>query len=201
MIDHLEDMTHEEIHQLLTENERLKKENEELKVHLSFSSVETINGYNDASELLNDTVFNSLNQRLSLLGQSNAQLKAALTGFEELEKGLSTLLPALEVQLRGWNTEINNLRRSIEHTENTYAGVVSKLEEQVASLRDSQQADKEELQAKHETQIAQLTQQMELLSERLQQTEVAEEGVVAPDDVSEEPENPFRTLSIYPDSP
>jgi chromosome segregation ATPase len=197
MIDRMEDMTREDIQQLLTENERLKKENEELKVSLSFSSVETINGVEDPAELRNDTVFRNLNQRLDLLGQSNTQLKTALAGFEELEKGLSTLLPALEVQLRGWNSEINQLRRSIEQTENAYVGVVARLEEQVKDLRNSQEAEKQALEARHEAQLAHLTQQIDQLSQRLSQTEAPPASL--PSSAGQQEANPFTSLSIYPE--
>jgi uncharacterized protein (DUF342 family) len=193
----MEDMTHEEIQQLLLQINTLRQENEELRNSLNFSSVETINGYEDPSEVFKDTVFKGLKNQLSVLGKANQQFRSAATGYEDLEKSMSTLLPALEVQLRGWNNEILNLRQSIEQSENTYAGIVEKLEHQLRQLKISYLKELAEQKAQHQAREEAL--QAELKAAKTQIQGSAERSTSSQRTEPSAPKrtNPFRTLSIY----
>ena len=177
-------MSKEEIQQLLEELESLRKENLDLKITVGLPSPEIINGYPAPAKIQEDVILKGLRTQIQTLQESNRNLKQALEGYEEVERSLSTLLPALEVQMKGQTTEIYNLKQNIDQTENTFAGVVRRLEQQIKQMRAQWLAEKEEL-------------RQEIFRLQAQRLEGKKSQNISAIKSGKPGENPFTDLSIF----
>jgi hypothetical protein len=88
-----------------------------------------------------DPVITGLHQQLRQVRSANRRMRELMDLYQEIERSLSTLLPALEIQVKGWNTEIQNLRQNAEDTDHAYVSIVTQLENKLSELRQAQQAE------------------------------------------------------------
>ena len=177
-------MSKEEIQQLIEELESLRKENLDLKISIGLPSPELINGYPAPAEISDDAIIKGLRNQIQTLQEANQNLNHALKGYEEVGRSLSALLPALEVQMKGQTTEIYHLKQNIDQTENTFAGVVEKLEQQVKQLRHQLLEQREHF---HQ-------ELLQIQSRPLKAEKPSERTSIDP---SGNEENPFTDLSIF----
>lgn len=178
-------MSQEEIQQILDELEALRKENQDLRISGGLPSPELVNGYPAPARIKEDVILKGLRTQVSVLQQANKDMKQAMETYDNAERTLATLLPALEVQLKGQTTEIHNLKLNIEQTEHTFAGVVHKLEQQVKQMRKMHRAEKRDMQKQFEQELFRIQTEYETLqAERASQ-------------LSRSVDSPFKDLSIF----
>lgn len=185
-------MTKEEIQKLIKELESLRKENLDLKITAGLPSPEIINGYPAPAKIQEDAILKGLRNQIEALKAANQHLQQALDKYDNVERSLATLLPALEVQMKGQTTEIYHLKLNIDQTENTFAGVVRKLEQQIKMLRNNHQEEKEEMQRQFEQEI------LRMKAEFSQSNSFSEE-TTSPPSSEDLPKirNPFTDLNIF----
>ncbi|MEM7372529.1 MAG: hypothetical protein AAF587_28170 [Bacteroidota bacterium] len=187
-------MTKEEIQKLIEELESLRKENLDLKITVGLPSPEIINGYPAPAKIQEDAILKGLRNQIDALKQTNKSLRQALAKYDDVERSLATLLPALEVQMKGQTTEIYHLKLNIDQTENTFAGVVRKLEQQIKLLRENHQREKEQMQLQFEQEILRIKSESE---SKLPVQKTRKKKKPAANAELPKVQNPFTDLNIF----
>lgn len=126
-------MAQDEIQQLKTELETLRRENLLLRQRTGTRS----NGHAQAlpETVRHDNLLPAFQQQLTRLREAHQQLRAAHGAVGELQRSLETLIPALEIQMTGWTNEIHHLQAAQQDLEQTYATVVGRLEDRIKTLK------------------------------------------------------------------
>ncbi len=183
-------MSGQDIQKLQAELESLRKENQQLKVAAYQYSLPESPNVQELPVIEKEPILNALAAQLSELRHANAQVRDALVSYEEVQGALEALIPALELQLKGWANQVEHLQTTAVETENAYASVVSKLEVKLkeVSKKDSITSEK---------QIQALRRQIDLQSlqiERLQQQIHQQSTQDGSNDASDDP---FTNLNIF----
>lgn len=197
-------MSQEEFQKLRAELESLRQENRRLRsvAHIPKNQ----NGHSPTVLPKHENLIPAFNQQLQRIKLANTHLGKAMENYQELSRSLETLIPALEVQLKGWVNQLQQQKDSQQGTESAYASVVDGLEGKLKKLRgEMDQLSKESemrlglLQQENSQLKAQLTslQQGPQLA-RTQDTDVPDKGnETSPATGAETPDDPFRTLNIF----
>ena len=185
-------MSAEELDRLRQELETLRQENQALKSAVGQAA--PTNGHVALVQppAVPDPVFKGLYQQYQRLREANAQLGALRAQYDEAERALATLLPALELEIKGWTTEIENLQQSLAETEQAYAEVVARLESQIRDLRQDTETREAQLRASYEARL-------DALQDRLTRLESSPPPVgpsPAPRPEADEDDNPFTSFHI-----
>jgi len=196
-------MAQEELSKLQSELESLRQENRRLKAmaHLRTDAyVATL----PTDGAVADSLLPRFSEQLTRLKEANQRLQTATEGYTELTRSLDTLVPALEVQLRGLHSELHQLRGNQQDTEATYASVVADLEKRIQTLKakadqaspaPAWKAQLEQAQAENDRlaqRVAELARQCEQYEAQL-----AQETQADPVEGKAERDHPFTSLNIF----
>lgn len=118
-------------------------------------------------EVQKDPTLRALQAQLPSIRQASDLLKQGLEISEKVKMSLEALVPALEIQMFGLNSELEQHVRNQEETENAYASVVHKLEDQLKNLRQEFEAKVEGLKQNSLDEIAQLRKTVGYMNEEL----------------------------------
>ncbi len=127
-------MAQEEIERLQTELEHLRAENHQLRAEADFSTYFS-SSTPDAHLVPHDSLLPAFTQQLARIKHANEIFQEAVASYQELEKSLETLVPALEFQIKGWHNQLQGLQSYQAETENAYASVVGQLESKIKELK------------------------------------------------------------------
>ena len=94
-------------------------------------SYSELNSHTPTEEVKRDPALKALNAQLPAIRQAFELMKQSQEISEKVKMSMEALVPALEVQLYGLNSEIEQHVLNQEETENAYASVVRKLEDQL----------------------------------------------------------------------
>lgn len=114
-----------------------------------------------------DPVLQTLMQQIRFLGESRQHIQTGLDQLTEAERSLQTLLPALEIQIRGWTNEIKQLQARLNETDSTYAEVVDKLDARLRRQQEETNKQLAALSASYEGKTQILREQIEALQAEL----------------------------------
>ncbi|MCI4670848.1 MAG: hypothetical protein MRZ79_22120 [Bacteroidia bacterium] len=128
-------MAEEDIQKLHSEIESLRKENQRLRIAAGeFLTQE--NGLAQESAVIDkDSILKVLSKQVENLNEINDQVNTMLDGYQEIQRSLGAILPALELQMEGWANEVLNLKKHIEISESAYAAVVQQLEDKLGKTK------------------------------------------------------------------
>jgi DNA repair exonuclease SbcCD ATPase subunit len=155
-------MSQEEVRRLKAEVSHLRKENQQLKVVAGWQSART-NGHSAASQEKPDPILNVLQNQLKQIKRANQAIRQAQELFLDAERSLETLIPALELQMKGWISEIHQLQDATGDAETAYAEVVARLEQQMRHIRRDLYEKEQALERRYQAEIASLTQELQAL--------------------------------------
>ncbi|WNJ16319.1 hypothetical protein [Pontibacter sp. G13] len=187
---------------------RLRQENETLRAESSASAERLVHAGPNPYLLPSTPLMEALREKRDELQVNNDQIESVLESYQNLQRSLDALIPALEIQIEGWGREIHQLHQTIAETETTCAEVVSHLEaklhqtqedllqkdrqvESQASIMYMMRADSTRLEEeihKLGVQLRQKEQEIQLLTAQLPALEVISTT-----------ENPYTNLSILGD--
>lgn len=184
-------MSAEEFDRLRHELESLRRENQELKSGAGLPAA--ANGHVALADApaVPDPVFKGLHQQYQRLREANARLTSLQGQYHEAERALAILLPALELEIKGRTTEIDNLQQTLAETEQAYAEVVARLETQIRDLRRETEAREAHLRAEY-------AERLDRLQASIARLETPPSPVPAPpaDRPGGEAEDPFSAFRI-----
>lgn len=126
-----------------------------------------------------DPVLKGLQSQLSHLRQANQQMRQMASSYAELERSLATLLPALEIQIKGWDSEIRTLQSNSEESDQTYASVVDTLEQRIRAMRQDYES------------------RIQALEEALARSNRSSSEAPQAPEADGNDSNPFRDLNIF----
>lgn len=199
-------MAPEDLQQLKAELTTLRQENQRLRQAKTIISAEGVPLQELPEAIPPDTLLPTLVRQLDQLQEANAQFKTAVDLFDEVQRSLGTLIPALEVQFTGWTNEIYHLRTAQNDAEQAYASVVSRLETQLNNLKARANEPRS---ADLAQQLLTTQQEREQLQRRVGELEQAlhtkQENVVRPAEQDSDPshssqgdmQGPFTSLNIF----
>ncbi|RMG67821.1 MAG: hypothetical protein D6722_12615 [Bacteroidetes bacterium] len=181
-------MSSEEIDRLQYELESLRQENQKLKTTVA----QPTGGRPPEPEApaVPDPVFKGLLQQYQRLKEVNARLQGLFAQYDEAERALAALLPALEIEFKGQSSEIAQLQQSLVETDQTYAEVVARLEQQLKAVRQENESREARLREDYTHQLQALKQRMQELEAPQRQTA----GPVARPEAEPKVFTPFRIL-------
>lgn len=130
-------------------------------------SYSELNNHIPREEVQKDPTLRALHAQLPAIRQASELLKQGLEISEKVKMSMEALVPALEIQVFGLNSELEQHARNQEETENAYASVVRKLEDQLKALRQEFEEKAESLQKTSLEEIAQLRQTVGYMNEEL----------------------------------
>ncbi|MDX1906639.1 MAG: hypothetical protein SF053_06350 [Bacteroidia bacterium] len=160
-------MSPEELRKLKREVAQLRQENQQLKA-ASTHPVHTMSSAG-ADAHRPDVLVASIGKWLAQLKSANRALTDVATQLREAERSLTTLLPALDLQVNGWKREIENLRQTSEQAEADYTEVVMKLESKLQQVRRDTHTQEQKLRDAYEATLAALRDEKAQLQIQLEQ--------------------------------
>jgi len=187
-------MARDDFNQLKAELTQLRKENRRLKQALRSRR----NGRTAPLSPLPENLppdkllplFREQSKRVGRLGQDLREIQQRMGA---INRDMNILIPALEVQVTGWNNEIHRLNEAQNDTENTYAGVVRKLETRHKELKIRLESALQASEASREG----LEEQVAALSETVAKYE-SQLSIDPPQSALPDIEpDPFTALSIF----
>lgn len=116
-----------------------------------------------------DPMLQTLAQQMKLISQAKGHFTDGLHQLTEAERSLTTLIPALEIQIRGWTNEIQQLHQRLQETEATYAEVVDKLDARLRRQQVETNRQLDALSASYQQKTDSLETQIKALQEQLSQ--------------------------------
>jgi len=130
-------------------------------------SYSELNNNPPREEVKKDPTLRALQAQLPSIRQAFDLMKQGLEVSEQVKKSMEALVPALEIQIFGLNSELEQHTRNQEETENAYASVVRKLEEQLKSERQTFEEKIETLKQNSAEEISHLRKTVGYMNEEL----------------------------------
>lgn len=199
-------MTPEEVEKLKKEIDALLRENQRLKVALKIQSPYNGNGNGHKPNRPNGKIDATLLAMASQLEQVRGihrALSDSLKVIAEVESSIEAIIPALDLQLKGYDTTVAQLREFQEEAESAYAGVVKKLENQIKEIRQDFSDTEQVLHQNYKRRLAEMQEKITVLEnersaivETLEEFRKKEEEKPAENTAGND-NNPFSSLSIF----
>ena len=117
---------------------------------------EELNGYPQLDEIRPDPTVQALRAQISPLQEAHQLFSQALELSDKVLRSLQAIAPALDMQIHGLNSENEQLQNATSDVENTYAGIVEKLENQMKSLRNKYSEEKQRNEEDYQAEIQRL---------------------------------------------
>lgn len=194
-------MTSEELQQLKEQLAALRIENERLKAENELNSSDMSGSYYGEPIIMKDTTFIALTRQLDALKNANRILNKASDAFLHIEKSMDAIVPALELQIKGLNTEIHQLKTAAVDTDFTYAGIVEKLEGQIKRMQEGFEEQLSSTRNQYEEEVNELKQELTDFRKKLTEAQSLLESQTQEKSHSEQTppksQGPFTTLSIF----
>ncbi len=131
--------------------------------YMSYSELD----HSPTEEVKKDPTLRALHAQLPSIRQAIELFKQGLEISEKVKMSLEALAPALEIQIFGLNSEVEQHARNQEETENAYASVVHRLEEQLRTLRQEFDEKVDTLQRSSLEEISELRKTVGFMNEEL----------------------------------
>ena len=168
---------------------------------------EELNGYPQLDEIRPDPTVQALRAQISPLTEAHQLFHQALEISDKVLRSLQAIAPALDMQIHGLNSENAQLKSATSDTENTYAGIVEKLENQIKVLKNEHSDAAQKQQEEYQAEIQRLQHTNILLRKELnkalnelkkfqEQSEPKEESPFHMESPTNKP-NPFSDLNIF----
>ncbi|MCB0836516.1 MAG: hypothetical protein KDD99_07655 [Bacteroidetes bacterium] len=190
-------MSKENIRLLKEEIENLRKENSHLRTALKVKEMEGENGQSVISREKLDSTVKALVKQLDELKEFHSLIGKTLERSKKVEESMEALAPALEVQVRGYQREIDHLHASSEDTAETYAGIVANLENQLKEKEESHQKEMEKIKAEYEAKVKALEEKTGLLQQKVDDFESKKSVTNDKATDNNVGAQPFTSLSIF----
>ncbi|MEZ4828098.1 MAG: hypothetical protein R3C61_17710 [Bacteroidia bacterium] len=195
-------MAHEEVEKLKKEINALLRENQQLKAALHIHLPHNGNGNGTAHKAKTDPVLVAMAEQLDQIRAIQRIMSDSLKAISTVGSSIEAILPALDIQLRGYDTTIAQLKEHQEGAENAYASVVKKLENQIREMRQDFTETEQIIHQNHQKQLTELQEKIASMEGELDKTR-AELSAVKEKTTSEgglsgqDNSNPFSSLSIF----
>jgi chromosome segregation ATPase len=187
-------MSKDKIKLLEEKIEDLRKENSQLRTALNVRELQGENGQPVLSREKLDSTVKALVRQLDELKEFHASIGKALERSEKVKNSMEALVPALELQIRGYEGEIEKLHAAAEDTAETYAGIVANLENQLKEIKQEKEKEQEELKVGFEAELSELKARISQLEATISEQETDKKEVKINHDEGAEP---FTSLSIF----
>ncbi|MEZ4776823.1 MAG: hypothetical protein R3D00_26850 [Bacteroidia bacterium] len=198
-------MTPEEVEKLKKEIDALLRENQRLKVALKIQSPYNGNGNGHKPKLHGkaDSALLAMSSQLEQVRDIHRVLSDSLKMIATVESSIEAIIPALDLQLKGYDTTVSQLKDFQEEAESAYAGVVKKLENQIREMRQDFSDTEQVLHQNYQRRLAELQEKITVLendrsaiAETLEEFRKKEEEKPA-ENLPGNDNNPFSSLSIF----
>ncbi|MDX2248506.1 MAG: hypothetical protein SF052_17105 [Bacteroidia bacterium] len=201
-------MAREEVEKLKKEIETLLRENQRLKVALKIQFPHNGNGNGHNLKPIErgekaDSALLAMAEQLKQIRGLHRAMSDSIKMISSVESSIEAIIPALDLQLKGYDATITQLREFQEESESAYAGVVKKLENQIREIRQDFSETEQVLHQNYKKQIEEMQARITILETRLTHTTAELEDFRKKEEkqIAETPankdNNPFSSLSIF----